>query len=361
MSIRKWAVATPFALILIALTVFLGIWWWRSLGFVSTDDARIKADIVSISAEIDGRITSLNKDEGDVVSPGEVMARLDTREVLIQVQQGQAEIDRARGRLLQVQRQIDLHVEKQNGELVQAEATLRGYRYNLEDALVHSEQAKEDRQRANALFERELISEQKRALAETELRQAKARVSALEEKIKEGEATLELVRIRGREVIIKEADLQVREAEVRQAKANLADLQHRLKLMVIQSPVQGMVVKKNSHQGEFVEAGQPIFMVVDTTRYWVEANIEETEIRFVHTGSKAFFKLDSYPGQSFTGKVLEIGGATVSEFSLFSPQKLTGVFIKSTQRLPVKIAVENVNGLLRVGMLTTVWIEKDTP
>ena len=94
MSIRKWAVATPFALILIALMVFLGIWWWRSLGFVSTDDARIKADIVSISAEIDGRIKALTKEEGDAVAPGEVMARLDNMEIMIQIQQAQAAIDR---------------------------------------------------------------------------------------------------------------------------------------------------------------------------------------------------------------------------------------------------------------------------
>lgn len=361
MTIGKWTVAILSSLILIALTVFLGIWWWRSLGFVSTDDARIKADIVSISAEIDGRIKVLTKDEGDSVAPGEVMARLDTREVLIQIQQAQAEIDRARGRRLQVQRQIDLHVEKQKGETVQAQAALRGYRYNLEDVSVHAEQAREDRRRAKALFEKELISAQKLALTETELLQAEAQVSALEEKIKEGEATLELIRIRGREVIIKEADLQVREAEVRQAKAKLANFQHKLKLMEIRSPVRGMIVKKNSNGGEFVEAGQPIFMVVDSTKYWVEANIEETEIRFVRPGSKAIIKIDSYPDQSFTGKVTEIGGTTVSEFSLFSPQKLTGVFIKSTQRIPVKIALENTDGLLKVGMLTTVWIEKDTP
>jgi len=361
MTIRKWTVAILSALILIALTVFLGIWWWRSLGFVSTDDARIKADIVSISAEIDGRIIVLTKDEGDIVAPGEVMARLDNMEVLIQIQQVQAEIDRARSRMLQVQRQIGLHVEKQKGETVQAQAALRGYRYNLEDVSVHAEQAREDRRRAKALFEKELISAQKLALAETELLQAKAQVSALEEKIKEGEATLELIRIRGREVIIKEADLQVREAEVRQAKAKLANLRHKLKLMEIRNPVRGMVVKKIAHGGEFIEAGQPIFMVVDSTKYWVEANIEETEIRFVRPGSKAIIKIDSYPDQSFTGKVTEIGGATVSEFSLFSPQKLTGVFIKSTQRIPVKIALENTDGLLKVGMLTTVWIEKDTP
>ncbi len=170
-----------------------------------------------------------------------------------------------------------------------------------------------------------------------------------------------MVRIKGKEVSIKEADLQTRKADVRQAEAKLADLQHKLKLMTIRSPVQGMVVKKNAHQGEFVEAGQAIFMVIDAARYWVEANVEETEIRFVKPGSAVIIRVDSYPGRDFTGKVTEIGGATVSEFSLFSPQKLTGVFIKSTQRLPVKIAVENTDGLLKVGMLAVVWIEKDNP
>jgi len=85
MTIRKWTVTILSSLIIIALTVFLGIWWWRSLGFVSTDDARIKADIVSISAEIGGRIKVLTKDEGDSVAPGEVMARLDNMAVLIQI------------------------------------------------------------------------------------------------------------------------------------------------------------------------------------------------------------------------------------------------------------------------------------
>jgi len=56
--------------------------------------------------------------------------------------------------------------------------------------------------------------------------------------------------------------------------------------------------------------------------------------------------------------VIEVGGATVSEFSLFTPQKLTGQFIKSTQRIPVKISVTNTNGVLRVGMLVVVRIKK---
>jgi membrane fusion protein (multidrug efflux system) len=119
-----------------------------------------------------------------------------------------------------------------------------------------------------------------------------------------------------------------------------------------------VVVKKNAHKGEFVKAGQPVFMVVDSSHYWVEANVDETQIRFVRPGNDATVRLDSYPDVEFAGKVVDVGGATTSEFSLFSPQKLTGVFIKSTQKVPVKIAVENTGGSLRVGMLAVVRIAK---
>lgn len=355
---RTWVgIVSVLALTLIG--VGLGVWWWKSAGYVSTDDARIKAEIVSVSAEIRGRIDVLSKEEGDFVAQGETVVRLDSREVQIQIQQARAEVDRARSRVLQVAREISLHLERQKGEVPKAEAALRAYRYNLEDARAHAEQAEQNWQRSKALFERELISAQELDRARTEFRQTQARFSALQEKIKESESALELVRMKGGEVAVMEADRQAREASVRHARAALAELRRKLQLTTIRSPVTGVVVKKNAHQGEFVEPGQPILMVVDSSRFWVEANVEETEIRFVRLGSAVIVRVDSYPGRDFTGKVIEVGEATVSEFSLFSPQKLTGQFIKSTQRLPVKIAVENADGLLKVGMLAVVWIKKD--
>lgn len=270
-SKKRWLAGTAIVMLLAAAA--FGAWVWSSLGYVTTDDARVKAAIVTISTEVPGRIGALLKDEGDAVEPGEVMVQLDTRETLIRIEQHKAALDYARSQLLQ---------------------------------------------------------------AERELRHAGARE-------------------------IGEADLSARKARVREAGAELRELELRLELMTLRSPVRGVVVRKNSHRGEFVQAGQPVFMVVDSSRYWVEANVDETQIRFVKPGSSASVKLDSYPGIDFEGKVMDVGGATTSEFSLFSPRKLTGVFIKSTQKLPVKIAVENTDGILRVGMLAVVQIEKLEP
>src|SRR3989304_3731720 len=155
-SYRRWAWISSGVAVALLGGVF-GAWWWRSMGYVSTDDARIKAEIVSISTEIQGRIEALAKDEGESIARGGIMGRLDSR-------------------------------EGQRSELPQAEAALAGYRHNLEDAQAQAEKVQEDWRRTKSLFERELISAQELAHAETVRRQAQARLSALKEKIKEGEA-----------------------------------------------------------------------------------------------------------------------------------------------------------------------------
>jgi membrane fusion protein (multidrug efflux system) len=357
MNFQSWKMLVALAA-LIAAVGALGVWWWRSSGYVSTDDARVKAEIVAVSAELTAKLNSLTKEEGDIVARQEVLATMDRRELEILFQQAEAEVDRLRNKAQQGAKEIELHVARQKEEVVKAEAALRASRHQFDDARAHADQAKEDWSRNHKLFDRALVAEQELERAKTSLRQAEAQMSTMQEKIKEGESTVDLARIKSKETAVMEADLRARGADVRRAEAVLADLSRKLQLTTIHSPVAGVVVKKNAHTGEVIQSGHPIYMVVDVSRYWIEANVEETEIRFIRPGSPVIIKVDSYPDEQFGGKVIEVGGATVSEFSLFTPQKLTGQFIKSTQRLPVKISVTNTNGALRVGMLVVVRIKK---
>jgi len=359
MTFQSWKTLAALAAF-IAVVGGFGLWWWSTSGYVSTDDARIKAEVVAVSAELTAKLSSLAKEEGDQVTRQEVLATLDRRELEILFQQADAEADRLRNKVQQGTKEIELHIARQKEEVVKAEAALRAARHQLDDMRAHADQAKEDWSRNHKLFDRALVAEQELERAKTSLRQADAQMSTMQEKIKEGESTLDLARIKSQETAVMEADLRARSAEVRRAEAVLADLSRKLQLTTIHSPVAGIVVKKNAHTGEVIQSGQPIYMVIDASRYWIEANVEETEIRFIRPGSPVIIRVDSYPDQQFDGKVVEVGGATVSEFSLFTPQKLTGQFIKSTQRLPVKISVTNTNGVLRVGMLVVVRIKKHT-
>jgi membrane fusion protein (multidrug efflux system) len=339
----------------------VGIWWWITSGYVTTDDARIKADIVAISAELTGKIDSLTKTEGDRVKRDEVLATLDRRELEIQIQQAEAELERLNSRARQEAVEIELHLARQKEEVARAEAVLRAARFNYEDAQAHAVQAKDDWSRNHKLFENQLVAQQELDRTKTLLRQTEAQMAATQEKIKEGESLLDLAKLKAGETAVRQAELQARQAEVRRAAAALADLRRKLQLTVIRSPVEGIVVKKSANRGEVTQIGQPIYMIVDASRFWVEANVEETEIRFVQPGRPVIIQVDSYPDREFAGEVTEVGGATVSEFSLFNPQKLTGQFIKSTQRLPVKISVANSDGLLKVGMLAVVKIKRTSP
>ncbi len=357
MIAQRWKGLLVF-IIVVGAFAGVGWWWWLTSGYVNTDDARIKADIVAISAELTAKIASLSKREGDHVSRDEVLATLDRRELEIQFQQAEAELDRLESKAQQEAKGIELHEAQQREEIAKAEAALRASRFNYDDARAHAVQAKDDWSRNQTLFEKRLVPQQELDRAKTELRQSEAQMSFMKEKIREGESLLDLARLKARETAVMQAELQARKAEVRRAHAVLADLRRKLQLTTIRSPVNGIVVKKSANAGEVTQIGQPIYMIVDSSRFWVEANVEETEIRFVHRGSPVIIEVDSYPDRQFTGTVTDVGGATVSEFSLFNPQKLTGQFIKSTQRLPVKITVENTDGLLKVGMLVVVRIKR---
>ena len=118
-SKKKWLVGTA-VLMLLVVAVF-GFWVWLGLGYITTDDARIKADIITISTEVPGRISALLKDEGDQVEPGAIMVELDKQEILIRIEQHKAAVDHARSQLLQVERELGHASEGGQREIKEAD------------------------------------------------------------------------------------------------------------------------------------------------------------------------------------------------------------------------------------------------
>src|SRR3970040_3034706 len=113
---QPWKTLLLSAALLAGLGGF-GFWWWITSGYVTTDDARIKADIVAISAELTARIDSLTKTEGDQVTRDEILATLDRRELEIQIQQAEADLDRLTSKAKQEAMGIDMHLARQKEEV----------------------------------------------------------------------------------------------------------------------------------------------------------------------------------------------------------------------------------------------------
>jgi membrane fusion protein, multidrug efflux system len=293
--------------VIIPLLAFLtiaavgGIYWYMGLqDFVSTDDAFVSANSVSVSTKVLGRIAYLGTDEGDTVQTGQVLVKLDDRNL-------RAQEASAKARLELAQRSVPL-------------------------AQVEVNRAQDDFNRAVVQYKGGIVTKEQYDHAQKALEAARAQYSIAISKVSAARAQLGVV----------EADLQN---------------------TIIAAPFDGTVAKRWVLAGDVVQAGQPVFTIYDLKNIWVTANLEETKLGHIRLNDPVEIDVDAYPGMKFTGKVFEIGTYTASEFSLIPPNNASGNFTKVTQRVPVKISIvdpsvsASADPVLRPGMSVEVSVK----
>ena len=319
--------------VVIGLLLVVSGWWWMfSSGKVSTDDARVKNNIVNFSTKVPGQVEEILAKEGDHVEAGQIIAKIDSASLQIQVEQAQANLASAQAKL------ASLQAGNRPQQVAQSHAS-------VEQAAASLDNARRSYERTASLYEDGAMSAQQRDLAQTALKVAQAQYDAAAEGlslVNEG-AT--------------EQDRQFADAQVAQATASLKNAQLQLNNSVIKAPISGTVAKASLDPGEMVSVGQTLFSITNPADAWVEVNIEETDIGKVQIGQRADFKVDAYPGKSFKGEVVEVGAATESQFALLPSDNASGNFTKVTQRITVKVRViDNGNAELKAGMSAVVDI-----
>ncbi|CCB65098.1 MULTISPECIES: HlyD family secretion protein [unclassified Hyphomicrobium] len=145
------------------------------------------------------------------------------------------------------------------------------------------------------------------------------------------------------------------EADIAVAEAN-AELSH----ATIKAPVDGTVGKVRVQPGEVAKAGVPLFPLVDTSTWWVDANFKETDLARIKPGQTASVWLDSDPSKKLTGKVEAVSRASASAFSLMPSENATGSWVKVVQRFPVRIALTVESGDLPLGVGASASVTIDT-
>jgi membrane fusion protein (multidrug efflux system) len=129
------------------------------------------------------------------------------------------------------------------------------------------------------------------------------------------------------------------EAAVAAAKASLAQAKLDLGHTHVAAPVSGMVANLSLRPGTVVQAANPLFAVIASDQYWVDANFKETELEHIRPGDTAEIRVDSYPDRVFHGQVDSLSGGAGTAFSLLPAQNATGNWVKVTQRVAVKVIV----------------------
>ena len=156
-------------------------------------------------------------------------------------------------------------------------------------------------------------------------------------------------------VLDNEINILVHEEDELQAQLERQRLD--LKDRTIGSPLSGVVDRVFVEAGEYVTPGQRLLLVHDPKKVWIDANVKETDIRKVKIGQLVDVTVDAFPDKKFAGEVIAIGNAATSEFALLPTPNPSGNFTKITQRLRVRIAIDQEQNLLRPGMMVEVFID----
>ncbi len=310
---RRWR--TPLMLAVPILVLAIGAFLWLTSGrYVSTDNAYLQQDKVAVSGEVGGRVVSVDVRENQPVKAGDVLYRIDPEPYRIAVAQAEAALASAR---LQVSQLRETVAEKgADVGSAQADLTLAQSQFQRQEQLLKDGFTT----RANYDGARAALDAAREKVAGTRAATANARVAL-------GNTTSGSV----------DSHPLVRSARAQLEKAKLD-----LGRTIIRSPADGIVSQSTKLlPGQFTVQGVSNVSVVLSGQPWVEANFKETDLENMRVGQPATIKLDAYPHHPLNAVVMSIGAGTGSTFAVLPTQNATGNWVKVTQRVPVRLRIND--------------------
>lgn len=325
MARRRWI---AFA-VLLAVTVGGVLAYWRYAEiYPSTDNAYTGADIVRIAPLVSGPVVGVYVLDDQKVSKGDPLFDIDPAPYEAALRGARAQFDAA------------VNATGTAGEdLKNAADEMEAKRLALVEALDKYREAK------SAQGEGEAPSQ--------------ATMDALQE-VHGAEAAYEAAhdafsKAQDQELVVTTPTVKLRGAAAQLDKAT----EDRVKTHVL-APGEGWVSNVRLRPGTVLQAGTPVFALVENTDWWVDANFKETDLARIKPGQPASISLDMYPGYALDGTVESISSGSGAIFSVLPPENATGNWVKVTQRFPVRIKITSAHDderPLRVGASATVTVD----
>ncbi len=251
------------------LTVTTDVIKTRDLEAIVSASGKIQPKrLVNISAETSGRVVDLAVNEGDRITKGQFLLQIDPKS-------------------------LRTRVEGNSASLQSAEASLEQLRQSVETARVQVDQAQQNLTRQRNLWAQQLTTREALDKAENDL---KAAQSALQER---------------------EKQVNAQSSRIAQERATLDSARYDLTKVRMESPIDGIVTRRNIQQGETAvigtmnNAGTVLLQLADMSIIQAEVEVDETNIPNVQLGQKAKITIDAIPDRSFKGHVSEIGNSPI--------------------------------------------------
>ncbi|HMN97037.1 MAG TPA: HlyD family secretion protein [Phycisphaerales bacterium] len=298
-------------------------WYWRqSELFPSTADASLSAHLVQVRSQVRGAVIEVAVRENQQVRKGDLLFRIDPAPFEARVREAQANLA-----------VVTADVAGDAAQLASLEAAAEAAKQRL----LASAAARE---LAQTLFEEEqrlqaggAASPRESAQRQADQASAVALEAAAKSALAESEGTLAAARARI-------GDPKAEAARIDRARAALESATIELGFATVAAPADGWVTAFDLRVGQVVDVGETLFYFVEREPWWIEANFKESQLARIVAGQPVRFTVDMYPGAAFTGRVESLSAGAAAAFSLLPPQNTTGNWVKVTQRVPVRIAVD---------------------
>jgi len=376
---QKKKINIKFIIILGALVILGGGYgvykYLHGLAHETTDDAQVEAKITPVIPKVSGYIQKILVEDNQIVHKGDTLVVLDGSEFALKLQQSNDALLQAEGQLGVANAGVttagasigvsEAGAVAANTTIETAQANINTAQANVEAAKVQVWRTNNDFDRYNKLYQNQSITKQQyeQALAAKEtadkqlrvvqeqLGVAKAQYTATS---RQAQATAKQVNTSKAQADASRAQIKIAEATIGQSKTNIDNAKLFLSYTYVIAAEDGQVSKINLQPGQLVQAGQSLFNIVKVNNLWVVANYKETQLEKIRVGQDAVIKVDAYPHHEFKAKVTSLSPATGAKFALLPPDNASGNFVKTVQRLPIKIEFVDKNDemlkLIRPGM-----------
>ena len=327
--------------LLLAVALFFGVKKIIfSLTHETTDNAQIETSIVPVLTRIAGYVKTVQVNDFDSVKLNQTVVEIDDADLIMQLDEQKADLQQAMA-----------DVSNAKAQLANAILSLQSNKGTIDLKKIRQQKTTNDLKRDQNLFKEQAITKkqveesefqvasanQELANAQTDLATAKNRIEVLKENVNRALAIIDMKKTK-----IKETELKLTYTKV-------------------VAPTTGKIGKKNISIGQFVQAGTPLFSIVNDSSYWIVANFKESQLAYLQEGKKVKIRVDAFADEAVTGTIQSLSEATGAKFSLLPPDNSSGNFIKVTQRVPVKISIDNQAALknkLRAGMSVFITVDK---
>lgn len=351
----KWAkYGTPALVVLLAAAIFITItrnWnsWEGGRIEQTTDDAYVRSDLTPLSTKVAGIVRDVRVSDFQAVHKGDLLVELEHDDYQAQVAQAVAAVEAAKAAIENNRRQRELQnvrIDRAFAGIDQAKAQITAAQAGTEAVQADLVRTQAERARQEALFQTHSTTQQKLEQATADEGRFAAQLATRQADLEQAKTLLRSNELaataeqRSKAVLESQesqlvADLHAKEASLTVAQVNLGYTK-------INAPGDGAVGERQVRPGQLVSPGTQVLTFVSNFK-WIQANYRETQLAHIRVGDPAEISVDTYPGQKFQGKVLEIAPASGSQFALLPPDNATGNFTKVVQRIPVKIALDDPN------------------